>query len=107
MVRPSTQKFEARVTMNDGSPVLTTASPLTRPTSAPATSAIAMTGQIGRWKKVVPIATIIDAAPTVEPIDRSNSPAIIRSPTGSATMPSSAERFSQPAVPLIETKPEP
>ena len=53
------------------------------------------------------MATTIEAAPTVEPIDRSNSPAIISMPTGIATMPSSAARLSQPAVPLIETKPAP
>ncbi|KSV71987.1 hypothetical protein N182_29960 [Sinorhizobium sp. GL2] len=53
----------------------------------------------------MPSATMIEAAPTTEPVERSNSPAIIRSPIGSAMMPSSAAAFSQPAVPAIEVKP--
>ena len=107
MVAPMTMKLVASVTMKEGRSVRTTTSPLISPIRPPAASASATIGQIGRPKYWVPIATIIEAAPTVEPIERSNSPAIIRMPTGMATMPSSAARLSQPSEPLRETKPAP
>jgi hypothetical protein len=53
------------------------------------------------------MATIIDAAPIVEPIDKSNSPAMSNSATGAAMMPSSAAVSSQLAVPSRETNPAP
>ena len=53
------------------------------------------------------VATMIEAAPTTEPVERSNSPEIISNPTGSAMIPSSAAVLSQPAVPGIEKNPEP
>src|SRR5215469_2911601 len=45
------------------------------------------------------MAIVIDVAPATEPTDRSNSPAVIRVPTGMATMASSAAPSSQLAVP--------
>jgi hypothetical protein len=63
--------------------------------------------QNGTLKTVVPIARKTAEAPTIDPTERSNSPAIIRMPTGIAMMPSSAAVSSQPAVPSIETKPAP
>ena len=86
IVAPMTTKLVASVTMKEGRLVLTTTMPLARPIAAPRRRARAIIGQIGRPKKLVPRATTIEEAPTVEPIDRSNSPAIIRRPTGMATM---------------------
>ena len=50
------------------------------------------------------MARMIEVAPITEPIERSNSPAIISMPTASAMIPSSAEVSSQAAVPFTETK---
>ena len=90
--------------MNDGSPVRTVMIPLIRPTSIPKirTRASMIHGLIPN--RVVPIARIMELAPITEPIERSNSPAIIRTPTASAMIPSSAEVLSQAAVPFSETK---
>jgi hypothetical protein len=78
--------------------------PLMRPTSNPKTSTTANMIQGLIPKRVVPIASMIELAPITEPIDRSNSPAIIRMPTASAMMPSSADVLSHAAVPFSETK---
>ena len=107
IVAPITMKLVARVTINDGSLVFTTTRPFAKPIRAPAARARNTIGQIGKSYWLVPRARIIDAAPTVDPIDKSNSPEIIKSPTGIATIPSSAARLSQPAVPFTDTKPVP
>ena len=51
------------------------------------------------------IATIIDAAPTTDPTERSNSPPIISMPIGRATMPRSEAVSSQFAMPSVVRKP--
>ena len=104
---PATQKLAASDTMNDGRPVRTVMIPLISPTHAPAKSTMAIISQNGTLKIVVPIARKTAEAPTMDPTERSNSPAIMRTPTGMAMMPSSAAVSSQPAVPSIETKPAP
>ena len=48
---------------------------------------------------------IIELAPTTDPTERSNSPAIISIPIGIAMMPSSAAVSSQPATPSVLRKP--
>ncbi len=68
---------------------------------------MAIINQNGTLKTVVPIARKTAEAPTMDPTERSNSPATMRTPTGIAIMPSSAEVSSQPAVPSIDTKPAP
>jgi hypothetical protein len=50
------------------------------------------------------IATVIDPAGTSEPMEMSNSPAIINRPMGMAMMPKAAATFSQDAAPLNEAK---
>src|SRR5580704_18219326 len=79
---PETQKLAANDTMNDGRPVRTVMIPLINPTHAPARSTIAIISQKGTLKIVVPIARKTAEAPTMDPTERSNSPAIMRTPTG-------------------------
>src|SRR5271154_1208941 len=50
------------------------------------------------------MATVIDPAGTIEPIEMSSSPAIISNPIGSATIPREAATLSQLAAPLADTK---
>jgi hypothetical protein len=50
------------------------------------------------------MAQVIDPAGMIEPIEISNSPAIIKRPMGMATMPSWAATFSQLAAPVGEAK---
>ena len=47
---------------------------------------------------------VVDDAGIIEPIEMSNSPAIIKRPMGMAMMPSEAATFSQLAAPVNETK---
>src|ERR1700722_17521835 len=104
---PETQKLGGEDRMNDGRPVRTVMIPLISPTHAPAKRTMAIISQNGTLNTVVPIARKTAEAPTMDPTERSNSPAIIRTPTGMAMMPSSAAVSSQPAVPSIDTKPAP
>ena len=48
------------------------------------------------------MATIMPVAVIIEPIDRSNSPEIMSSATGTARMPSSAAGVSQLPIPSLE-----
>ena len=50
------------------------------------------------------MAMVIDDAGIIDPIEISNSPAIISNPMGMAMMPSDAATFNQLAAPLNETK---
>ena len=73
--------------MSDGTAVRTTRMPLISPTSTPSASDAAMPTMIGAPKWPETIATVIAPAGIIEPIEMSSSPAIIRRPIGSATMP--------------------
>jgi hypothetical protein len=77
----------ASVTMNDGSPVRTTMRPLITPRNVVAIIAMMIDSQTGRPQMVTPMPMRIPAKPTIEPIDRSNSPAIMSRATAVATMP--------------------
>ena len=77
----------ASVTMNDGSPVRTTSRPFTTPRTVVRTIAMRIDSQIGRPSSVTPTPMTIPAKPTSEPIDRSNSPAIISRATAVARIP--------------------
>src|SRR5918999_1038002 len=90
MVRPRSAKSIPKVTMNEGSPVLITRYPLKNPTASATAKASSTAAASGQPYSVVVIAMIMPAAPTIEPTERSNSPAIISIATGTATMPSCA-----------------
>src|SRR5260370_4132833 len=69
---PAKPKLAANVTMKDGRPVRTVSKPLNKPTAAPMRRARPIMTHTGSPPNVAPIATIIAAAPTTDPIDRSN-----------------------------------
>jgi hypothetical protein len=86
---PAMMNRVARVTMNDGNPVRTTMIPLITPRPVARAIAIRIDSQIGRLPIVgderIPI--MIPAKPTIDPTDRSNSPAIISSATAVPMIP--------------------
>ena len=86
-VRPRRMKRNPRVTMKEGSPVLTTSWPLTQPMRSAQARAASIAAQTGTPKKSGGIAAIIPVKPIIEPSERSNSPAIIRRQAPVATMP--------------------
>lgn len=53
------------------------------------------------------IPTVMEPAPTIDPTDKSNSPAIISRPTGIAMIPISEAVPSQLAVPPVLVNPPP
>jgi hypothetical protein len=77
----------ARVTMNDGRPVRTTMKPLITPRKVVIAIPMMIDDQSGRFAIVARIAMTIPAKPTIDPIDRSNSPAIISNATEVAMTP--------------------
>ena len=103
-VRPITANIVPMVTMSEGIPVRSTRRPFTYPTSRPMLSARTIPTPSGAPKYPAVIATHSDDAGIVAPMDMSSSPAIIRSPIGSATIPTSAATFNQLAKPATETK---
>ena len=85
--KPRMMNSVARVTMNDGSPVRTTRRPLSTPRNVVAAIAITIDSQTGRPQMVTPMPMTIPAKPTSEPIERSNSPAIMSKATAVPTIP--------------------
>src|SRR6185295_7779401 len=72
---PRMMNSVARVTMNDGRPVRTTMRPFNTPRNVVTISARMIESQTGSPQIVTQIPITIPAKPTIEPIDRSNSPA--------------------------------
>jgi hypothetical protein len=89
MVRPRKMNRLARVTMNDGSLVQTTTSPFRNPATSENAIAITIAAQSGQPYSMLSMAITMPLAPMIDPIDRSNSPAIISRDTATARMPSS------------------
>jgi hypothetical protein len=89
MVRPRKMNRLARVTMNDGSLVHTTTSPFRNPATSEKAIAIRMAAHRGQPYSTLSRAITMPLAPMIDPIDRSNSPAIISRQTATARMPSS------------------
>ena len=89
----------ASVTMKEGSPVRTTAYPFRKPITRQSANVAAMAGHTGQPKWVVKSMIDIPAAPTIDPIERSNSPPIIRSATPTDRIPRGAAAFRYAAVP--------
>ena len=98
---PRSEKNIASVMMNDGSPVSITSQPLIRPMQAANAKVIRMAGHIGMPYSVVSRPQSRPEVPIMTPELRSNSPAIISSATGTATMPTVEATAVQRAVPVI------
>jgi hypothetical protein len=77
----------ASVTMNDGRPVRTTMTPLSTPRNVVAAIDIRIASQTGNPQIDTPMPMMMPANPTMEPTDRSNSPAIISSATAVPMIP--------------------
>ena len=71
-----------------------------KPTRSAKAKAATIASQTGQPNSPMPIATIMPAAPTIEPTERSNSPAIIRSATAEPMMPTCAATSRYVAVPF-------
>ena len=76
-----------------------------KPMTSAKAKAASTASQTGQPNSPMPIATIMPAAPTIEPTLRSNSPAIISSATAEPTMPTCAATSRYVAVPLIVRNP--
>ena len=98
-VRPMTPNIVPMVMMSEGTARRVTRSPLTYPTISPTARPARMPTTSGAWKCPETIAVVSEAAGITAPTEMSSSPAIIKSPTGSATMPISAAMLSQLAAP--------
>ena len=85
--------------MKEGSPVLTTMLPLMKPISMAPAKANRILAQTGQLQYIVGMAIITPAKPIIEPIDKSNSPAIISKQAPMAMMPSCAETLAQFRIP--------
>src|SRR5262245_15029949 len=92
---PRSMQKVPRVMMKLGSFVFTTAMPLTNPTARPKARQTRIAGQMFQPCSVVRMPSNRPELPIMTPAERSNSPPIIRSATGTATMPSYAAVFSQ------------
>ena len=97
------------VMMNDGSFVRTTSHPLMKPVVNASTSARPTPGSSDQPRPpastgVTAIMIAIPEKPRIEPIDRSNSPAIISRATATARIPRGAARLRIEAVVAIPTK---
>ena len=95
--------------MKDGSLVLITSAPLKAPISSESTRATATAGQNDQPKPppasaVTSTMIVIPAKPTIDPIERSNSPAIINRATATARIPRGAAVLSTAAVACQLTK---
>ena len=88
--KPRRMNRKASVTMKDGRPDLMTMNPLIEPTIAAKAKVSGIARISGRPKLTVAAAKNRPANATIEPIDRSNSPPIIRSAAPMARMPSCA-----------------
>ena len=106
-VRPRSMNRLPSVTMNEGSPVLTTANPFKAPIEPHRTKAKMIDAQMGQPQNTAGMAMAIPAKPIIDPTERSNSPAIINRVTGAARMPSCADTSRKLMMPLAENKPLP
>jgi hypothetical protein len=88
--------------MKEGSRVLTTISPLNQPTTIATAKAERIPPHSGKpsSRTVSPMTT--PAKPTIEPTERSNSPAMMSSAAAVAMMPSSAESVRNVIEPCSE-----
>src|SRR6266511_1934626 len=84
MVTPRKMKRLARVTMNDGNLVRVTTRSFRNPMTSERATAARMAAQSGQLYCRLSSAIAMPLAPTIEPIDRSNSPAIMSSDTATA-----------------------
>ena len=85
-----------RVVMKLGMPKVSEMNPLSSPTTTHTRRAAAKHAQKGRPKCWASAQSTIGASPKTEPIDRSNSPAIIKSANPSAMIESSGKRPRMP-----------
>ncbi len=99
--RPRRIKRNASVTMKDGSPVLRTICALIAPIRAANTSVRMIAITSGTCKTTSAAANIRPAKAIIDPMERSNSPPIMRSAAATARMPSceaGAMKFMIPAA---------
>ena len=99
---PRRMKSEARVTMKDGSRVLTTISPLNQPTTIATAKAERTPPQSGKPSSRTTRPMTTPAKPIIDPTERSNSPAMMSSAAAVAMMPSSAESVRNVIEPWSE-----
>ena len=109
IARPRRMNSEPNVTMNDGNLVVTTSAPLPNPMSKASTNDTMTASHIDQPKPpasvgVTRIMMDMPVNPTIEPIERSNSPPIINRHTAIAMMPSGAARLRIAAVTSMLTK---
>ena len=104
-VRPMTPNMVPIVMMSDGTPVRITRKPLTKPTSRPTPSDAEDAHDIRGRRSGRKRRHGQRGAGMIAPTEMSSSPAIIRSPIGSATMPISAATFSQLEKPRRRQRP--
>jgi len=93
--RPRNTKYVASVTMKLGSPDRVTTSPLTAPIAAPKANVTATAAQAFQCSFPTSSAMMMAQNPVIPPVDRSNSPPIISSPTGTAMIPKNAACCAQ------------
>jgi len=101
---PRRTKKVARVTMKDGKPVLTTTNPLMNPTSAAKAKTMGIATHTFKLYSVVSNPARSPEVPTMTPVERSNSPPIIRRATKTAMIPIGAAMSVHPAVPPTAAK---
>jgi hypothetical protein len=87
---PRSTKNVARVTMKLGSFVRTTMIPLSSPMKVANTSVPPIASHVFQWYLPTSNAITIAVTPDITPVERSNSPPIISSPTGTARIPKNA-----------------
>jgi hypothetical protein len=93
---PFQNSIVLKVMMKDGSPVLTTISPLINPKEAP-TGSTRTNAKRGSIPFMISSVKIYEQNGIIEAIERSNSPAIIRMPIPNATTPISGVSFAMEA----------
>ena len=86
-VSPRRMKRKASVTMNDGSPVRTTSWPFTKPSTSAQARETTIDSQTGQPKWSGGMAATMPVNPIIEPMERSNSPAIMSRHAPTARMP--------------------
>ena len=89
----------ARVTINEGRPVLTTRIPLKYPTSTAIAKAKMILVHKGQPQYIAGIAIQIPAKPIIDPIDKSNSPPIISIAAAIAIIPRFADTSKKLSIP--------
>src|SRR5215470_3938184 len=92
--------------MKLGSPVRTTRKPLTAPSAAQSAKVKSAATHSGQPQYSAGIASIMPAKPIIEPMERSNSPPIMRSAAPTAMMPRNAATVAQLTMPSALNMPE-